>query len=373
VNVDMLYTTRLGPLAALGKAAAGGVDRSAFLPVAARETALMLDAEACEVWLDDEGPVLAAVYRRPEAAPRSPERRVVAAALAGETARSGAWLCVPVPGESGPRGVLAVAGGQLHTADDVLAAEVAATIVGLALEAAGAGRFDAEARDQFLALLGHDLRSPLANVRVGAQLARRNLDAGDLDSVREALTIIENQSGRLVARLEALLDAVAADGRWLIRLEPLDLGAMAESAVAPYRLAARESGAGTRFDVEAAPGAGLARGDAGQIARVIEQLVDNAAKYAAGGHVRVKVAPEGATLRLDVCDDGPGIRPEDVDRVFAPFGRGRESADKAGYGLGLYLARNIVASHGGRLWIARTSRSGTCMALTLPAAGADEA
>jgi signal transduction histidine kinase len=67
-------------------------------------------------------------------------------------------------------------------------------------------------------------------------------------------------------------------------------------------------------------------------------------------------------VRLDVCDDGPGIRPEDVDRVFAPFGRGRSGGDKQGYGLGLYLARNIVNAHGGRLWIARTSRSGTCMA-----------
>ena len=73
-------------------------------------------------------------------------------------------------------------------------------------------------------------------------------------------------------------------------------------------------------------------------------------------------------MRLDVTDHGPGIRPEDVDRVFTPFGRGRNTSDKEGYGLGLYLARNIARSHGGRLWIARTSPSGTTMSLTLPVA-----
>ncbi len=112
----------------------------------------------------------------------------------------------------------------------------------------------------------------------------------------------------------------------------------------------------------------LARGDQGQITQVIEQLVDNAAKYAAGGQVILSLQPVGGQVRLDVCDNGPGIRPEDVERVFAPFGRGRGAGDKQGYGLGLYLARNIVTAHGGRLWIARTSRSGTCMAFTLPAA-----
>ena len=101
---------------------------------------------------------------------------------------------------------------------------------------------------------------------------------------------------------------------------------------------------------------------------MLEHLLDNAAKYASGKSVTVTVAPAGAFLRVDVCDTGPGIRPEDVERVFAPFGRGQAAAGKEGYGLGLYLARNIVAAHGGRLVIARTSRSGTCFSLTLPAA-----
>ena len=105
---------------------------------------------------------------------------------------------------------------------------------------------------------------------------------------------------------------------------------------------------------------------------MIDHLVDNAAKYASGGHVTVSVAPSGAMVRVDVRDDGPGIRPEDVHRVFAPFGRGRTAAGKEGYGLGLYLARNIITAHGGKLWIARTSRSGTCMAFTLPASTPEE-
>ena len=263
---------------------------------------------------------------------------------------------------------LAVHGAGPWQAGQIALAETAAAIVGLGVQLTRARRFDDRERDQFLALVGHDLRSPLSNVRVGAQLARRNLEAGDTDSARQALEIIEHQSARLLNRLQALLEAVAAAGWWLIRLGPLDLGALAETVVAPYRMAAMESGVGTTFEVLVDPAAQRARGDAGQIAQVIEQLVDNAAKYAAGGHVSVAVSMAGAAVRLDVCDDGPGIRPEDVERVFAPFSRGAAASGKDGYGLGLYLARNIVVAHGGQLKVGRTSRSGTCMTMTLPAA-----
>jgi signal transduction histidine kinase len=373
-------TSDLEPVLSLLAAALGEGDRSAFLPTAAREAARFLGAEACEVWLEDEGPVLAAVYRRPEAAPRSPDPRLLRRAQAGDVVADEGWLLVPVPGAGRTQGALAFShpagtalgnGGAVVDEDALDAARLVAALVGLAQLGLGTERFDAEARDQFLALVGHDLRSPLANVRVGAQLARRNLDAGDLESVREALGIIESQSDRLLARLEALLEAIAAAGHRLIRLQPLDLAAMAETIVGPHRLAAEERGTGTVFTVQPSPQPLLARGDAGQIAQVVEQLVDNAAKYASGGHITITLRPAGPNVRLDVCDDGPGIRPEDVERVFAPFGRGRSAGEKQGFGLGLYLARNIVTAHGGRLWIARTSRSGTCMALSLPAVETD--
>jgi signal transduction histidine kinase len=153
------------------------------------------------------------------------------------------------------------------------------------------------------------------------------------------------------------------------------MAAIVRETIQPYELAAVEQDSGTRFELSVAPGLPRARGDVSQIRRVIEHLIDNGAKYAAGGHVKAALTPVegGGGVRLDVCDDGPGIRPEDVDRVFAPFGRGRNAGDKSGYGLGLYLARNIARAHGGRLWIARTSRSGTCMALTLPGAVNEEA
>jgi signal transduction histidine kinase len=375
--VETLRTRKLAdltPVLSLLRAALGGGDRSAFLPTAAREAAEYLGAEAGQVWLDDHGPVLTAVYRTPEAAVRSPDARVLRRAMAGELVRADGWLAAGIPGDERWRGVLALAGPGVDAPEAAEQAQLVAAILGLALATEGAERFDAAARDQFLALLGHDLRAPLANVRVGAQLARRNLDAGDLDSVREALSIIENQSGRLLARLEALLEAIAAAGHRLIRLEPLDLAAMAETIVEPYRLAAEETGSGTVFSVERPPRPLLARGDGGQVAQVIEQLIDNAAKYASGGHITVTVRPAGSSVRLDVVDDGPGIRPEDVERVFAPFGRGRSAgSEKQGYGLGLYLARNIATAHGGRLWIDRTSRSGTHMAFSLPAVEPDAA
>ena len=365
-------SAQLEGLAEISRSAAGAADRMVFLPLVARKAVEILDAVAGEIWLNEDGPVLAAMYRRPDAgADRPLDRAAVELCLTGETVRSDRWSCVPIPGDSHPAGVLAVARDGGWSADDMTLLQTIASLVDLGLEVAASGRLDSHARGQFLALIGHDLRSPLANVRVGAQLAGRNLDAGDLDSVRQALRIIESQSGRLVARLEALLDAVAADGHLLIRVEPVDLAAVARASVEPFQLTAAQSGAGTTFTVEADPATPPARCDRGQIGQVFEHLLDNAAKYAPGGRVRVAVAPAGNTVRVDVCDNGPGIRPEDAERVFAPFGRGQASAGKEGYGLGLYLARNIVASHGGRLWISRTSRSGTCMSFTLPAAGDD--
>jgi signal transduction histidine kinase len=372
-GIDVHERLQIGALATIGHAALGAVDRAAFLPIAAREAARQFGSDACEVWLDDEdGLALAAVFRRHESAPgRSLDQARLADSLVGPVRASG-WLAVPIPGDPKPRGTLALLTAGSWTDDDVGAVEAVATVVGLGLAAISAGDFDEQSRDQFLALLGHDLRSPLSNVRVGAQLARRNLEAGDLDSVREALSIIESQSARLVARLEALLDAVAATGRRLIKLESLDVGAMAEEAVAPYRLAARETGSGTRFRVQVESGTPFARGDAEQIRQVLDHVLDNAAKYASGGDVTVTVRAEGNSVRVDVCDTGPGIRPEDLERVFMPFGRGRTEVGRDGYGLGLYLARSILAAHGGRVWIARTSRSGTCMAFTLPAADSSD-
>ncbi len=368
VVYPILAPARLRPLVSLPQLALDAADPATFAVAAARALTTWLNVRRCEVWLEEESglEMAAAAPASDGQEPCGPGELLDRALVAGRSTE-GMWLALPLRAAPRPVGVLALLGSDAWAESDVELAETAADVASVCFQALGVGKFDARTRDEFLALVGHDLRSPLSNVRVAAQLALRNLAAGDLDSVKAALTIIEGQSGRLLARLEALLDAVAAEGRRLIRLEPLDLVAMAEAVVAPYRLAAEQSGLGTRFLVGAAGQPGLARGDAVQIGQVIEQLVNNAAKYAAGGQVIISVSHSGAHVRVDVCDDGPGIRPEDRERVFAPFGRGHAAAGQEGYGLGLYLARSIVNAHGGRLWIDRTSRSGTCMAFVLPA------
>lgn len=372
--MELRQATGQSALRRIIEAASEPQDRSSVLPVIAASLAECLGADACHVWLDVDGPQLAAAHSAggPGVTRALDSRRVKAMLASDRLVVEGVWTCAPLPscGIGTESGRVCVARSLPLRPEEIDLLRGAAAIVRLVLQSSADGGLDDEARDEFLALLGHDLRSPLANVRIGAQLARRNLDAGDLASVAQALAIIEGQSGRLMDRLEALLDALAATGRLLIRLEPLDLGKQAREIAAGYELAAREDGTGTRFEVRLAPATPPVRGDASQVARVVEHLIDNAAKYAAGGNVTVSVRPEGGAVRLDVTDDGPGIRPEDVDRIFAPFGRGRDAGGKHGYGLGLYLARNIVRSHGGKLFIERTSRSGTTMSVLLPAADA---
>lgn len=366
--------SQLAALAEIARAASGAVDRMAFLPVVARAAVGMFEAAACEIWLNEQGPVLAATYRAPEARVETgPARDALEDALGGVPVLAGDWYLQPIPGHPSSGGVLAVLRPGAWSRDEVALLETVSSMLDLGMEVAVAGRMDDQSRDQFLALIGHDLRSPLSMVRVGAQLASRNLDAGDLQSVQQALKIIEAQSTRLVARLEALLEAVAADGRMLLRPEPLDMAQLAAQMIEPLRLAAEEQQSGTTFAVEAAPGSPPARGDRIQISQVLEHLLDNAAKYAPGGRITVRIEGSGNTVLTHVADTGPGIAPEDMERIFAPFGRGRSSAGKSGYGLGLYLARNITQAHGGKLWTSRSSRSGTCFTLALPASSEESA
>jgi signal transduction histidine kinase len=229
VDVQQTTTTTLAPLLELVRAAATATDRTAFLPFVARAALSLLRADACEVWVDADGPARAATARREGPTPVSLRPDALRSVFAdGEMTHTEGWLVVPLPTMDGGShaAALAVARDGAFNSDEVALVEVAAAVTRMGLDAADAGRMDATARDEFLALLGHDLRSPLSNVRVGSQLAQRNLDAGDLESVRQALKIIESQSGRLLQRLEALLEAVAASGGWLIKLEALDIGAM---------------------------------------------------------------------------------------------------------------------------------------------------
>jgi signal transduction histidine kinase len=100
---------------------------------------------------------------------------------------------------------------------------------------------------------------------------------------------------------------------------------------------------------------------------VLTNLVENAARHSPrGGTIRIHIGRAGAAVRVRVADEGPGIKPEEREKVFEAFYRGRESPESSGSGLGLAIARAIVLAHGGRIWIEETTGGGTAMMLDFP-------
>jgi len=209
------------------------------------------------------------------------------------------------------------------------------------------------AQKSLLANASHELRSPLARIRMAAELMADG-----------APPAIGAELRRNVAELDALIDEVLlasrldADAAAIPCPEELDLtGLVAEEC-------ARVDAA-----LEAQPVVML--GEPKLLRRMVRNLLENAVRYGAGAPVEVRLgALDGATLRLDVCDGGPGIPEGERERIFEPFYRIAGASEAAGgVGLGLSLVRQIARRHGGDAQCLANGARGCCFRVTLPRAG----
>ncbi|MDQ2819541.1 MAG: ATP-binding protein [Pseudomonadota bacterium] len=235
------------------------------------------------------------------------------------------------------------------------------------------------AKDEFLAMLAHELRNPLAPISAAADLlALGRLDA---DRVRSTSAIIRRQVTHMTALIDDLLD-VSRVTRGLVTLarEPLDMHEIVIAAVEQARplLLARH------HELHMDEGAGLAivLGDRKRLVQVLANLLGNAAKYTPpSGRIAVRVSLHNATVSVSVEDNGIGMEAALATRAFELFAQGERSADRSqgGLGIGLALARHLVELHGGAV-VARSAGPGqgstfsvTLPALAMPAAPASAA
>jgi signal transduction histidine kinase/CheY-like chemotaxis protein len=197
-------------------------------------------------------------------------------------------------------------------------------------------------RDAFLALLGHELRNPLAAIELAGQL----LDRGARPE--RQLAVVRRQTRQLARIVEDLLDVSrVTSGKVTLRRGVVDLRAVAERCV---ELQAAGEGGGVDVACDGAGDPAFVYADEARLEQVIANLVSNAVKYTPpGGRVRVSVAREGGDAVLRVADDGVGLAEEDLARIFQPFVQVESSLDRArgGMGLGLTLVRALVGMHGG--------------------------
>jgi PAS domain S-box-containing protein len=225
------------------------------------------------------------------------------------------------------------------------------------------------AKDEFLAMLGHELRNPLAPIVTALHLMRLR-GGGALERER---AIIERQVSHLMRLVDDLLD-VSRVVRGDLRLERalVDVADVVASAieVAGPLIEERRH----RLSVSVPTTGIVLDADAERIAQVMANLLTNAAKYTpSGGHIKVVARAEGAHVVLEVADDGAGIAPELLPVMFEPFTQGRQGLDRkeGGLGLGLAIARQLIVAHGGTI----EGRSagpdrGTTMIVRLPRADA---
>lgn len=222
-------------------------------------------------------------------------------------------------------------------------------------------------RDAFLSVAAHELKNPLASLLGQAQLARRRgVAEGISEAMGRALEVISDQALRLSRMIDDLLDLSQLErGKLNLVYTSLDVVALARRVTAEAAAAGGKARVSFHSEV-----AGLTlTGDAARLEQVIGNLVGNARKYSpAGGSICVGLGREGQWARLTVRDEGIGIPPEALSRLFEPFYRGpnAEALHIGGFGIGLSIVHEIVTRHGGTIGVTSEVGYGSTFTVRLP-------
>jgi two-component system OmpR family sensor kinase len=217
------------------------------------------------------------------------------------------------------------------------------------------------AQRRFVSEAAHELRTPLAVLRSGLEVTLQRPRGAE--ESRVALEQAMGEVERLCSMAEDLLALARLEAEPAAERTPVDLSEIAaEASVMAQTLAeARHQ----ELASDAHKGI-IVQGSAGDLRRVVLNLLDNAVKFTpAGGRIEIGVSAQGPTALLSVRDSGPGIDPRDLDYIFDPFYRSR-SASGAGSGLGLALSREIVRRHGGVIQAANRTAGGCEIQVRLP-------
>jgi PAS domain S-box-containing protein len=262
---------------------------------------------------------------------------------------------------------------RIYDATDLAIAEELARRCGHAVENARLheeAQTAVKARDRFVSIASHELRTPLARVKGYAEMVLAAHSDGDLtdEMLQRSLRRIDDASDRLAALVRDLLDvSKISAGNLPMRLRTVDMADLVRDVVGRYQEQLSGTGhllleiVGTPRQVSADPD---------RVEQVLTNLLDNAIKYSPeGADVRVRVQPKARGVLLEVQDRGIGLPAEAAERIFEPFSRATNAEKRqiSGMGLGLYICRNIVEQHHGRIWARSAGEgAGTLVSLWLP-------
>ena len=283
------------------------------------------------------------------------------------------------------RGPIAVCGFEPHSADEPITAEderaltaivdltaIALDRALLAREAVNAATMqeNEKVRDALLDSLSHDLRTPLSSIAGAATSLRAFGDKMSPSERLELLSSIEEETARLARFVANLLDMSRIEAGGLkVNRDLVSIADVVQGAVERGRKAFPDQ----QVRVSIAPNLPFVRGDDKLLEQVLFNLLDNAHKYAGDAGAIIHARQEGDEVVLSVTDEGPGVKPGELERIFEKFYRGgRPDGRKAGTGLGLSISRRLVEAMGGAI-VAQSPavrRRGTRIVVRLPAAQA---
>jgi Na+/proline symporter/signal transduction histidine kinase len=223
-------------------------------------------------------------------------------------------------------------------------------------------------KDEFVSTVSHELRTPLTSIRAFSEILQDDVDM-DLQQRQQLLGIIIKETERLTRLVNEMLDFTKIEsGAYQWAHEKLDLVSAVNEAVAATSQLSQNKNIRVTREVPDSPV--LIIGDQDRLVQVVINLLSNAIKYCEPetGSVRLQLSYTDKQARLEVIDNGPGIMPDEHERIFEKFHQLRDASKgkPRGTGLGLAICKTIIENHGGRIWVESEPGRGSRFIFTLP-------
>jgi signal transduction histidine kinase/CheY-like chemotaxis protein len=276
-------------------------------------------------------------------------------------------VCVPLVSRQRAIGALMLVfsdSERVHSGDDLHLAEEIARRAAMALDNARLFADSQDAirhRDDFLSIASHELNTPLTPLKMQIAMLRRGIGVADADS---KLAMADRQVDRMTKLISRLLDVSRiVGGRLSLDPEPVNLAGVLREVTAQFRDEAEKQGSELRLRAE---GEAVGNFDRVRVEQVVVNLVTNAIKYGSGNPIDLELIVRNDRARILVRDRGIGIEPRMQARIFDRFERAVSSRHYGGFGLGLWIARQIVEASGGVITVDSTPGEGSVFAIELP-------
>ena len=262
-------------------------------------------------------------------------------------------------------------GGPVYESEHIALASFASDLLSNLFERASWRETSSELRElkrqmqlqeDFVSTISHELRTPLGFIKGYSTSLLRQDTSWDAETQKEFLTIIDEEADRLSLLIENVLESARLQSKTLpLRFQPLRLDSVLRDVITRIRI--RHKDLDVNMDLKPAPSI---QGDGVRLSQVFENLFTNALKYAPGAPIDVVLIQVGGNIIISFKDHGPGIPAESLPLIFERFYRVRSERSITGTGLGLYICKQIINAHRGKIWAESTPGQGTTFFIELP-------